>query len=36
MNATSIANIRYIAKHALDNVKPSAAGGISLGAGFGC
>jgi hypothetical protein len=36
MNASSIANIRYIAKHALDNVKPSAAGGISLGAGFGC
>lgn len=34
--ANSIATIRYISKHALDNVKPSANGGVSLSAGFSC
>ena len=34
--ADSIANIRYISKHALDNVQAPAGGGISVSAGFSC
>jgi LCP family protein required for cell wall assembly len=36
LNPNSIANIRYIAKHALDKVTASASGGVSLTAGFSC
>ncbi len=36
MNAASVANIRYISKHALDKVTPSAGGGVSLSAGLSC
>ena len=36
LDPNSIANIRYIAKHALDKVTASASGGVSLSTGFGC
>ena len=36
LDANSVANIRYIAKHALDKVEASVGGGVSLSAGFSC
>jgi hypothetical protein len=36
MNATSVANIRSIAAHALDKVTVGPDGGVSLSAGFSC
>ena len=36
LDANSVANIRYIVKHALDKVEASVGGGVSLSAGFSC
>ena len=36
LDANSVVNIRYIAKHALDKVEASVGGGVSLSTGFSC
>jgi LCP family protein required for cell wall assembly len=36
LDANAVANIRYISKHALDDVKASANGGVSLSTGLSC